>query len=81
MTRASLGHTGRALEAGRGTVVAYVLVTLGAALRVAGPLIGGAAEMPLVGISGIAWAAGYLVFAACYAPILLAPRAPGPARC
>jgi uncharacterized protein involved in response to NO len=81
MTRASLGHTGRPLEAGLGTVIAYVLVTIGAVLRVAGPLIGGAAEMPLVGISGVVWAAGYLVFAACYAPILLTPRAPGPARC
>jgi uncharacterized protein involved in response to NO len=81
MTRASLGHTGRALEAGRGTVVAYLLVTLGAVLRVAAPLLGGAAEQPLIGVSGATWAAGYLVFAACYAPILLMPRAPGPAGC
>ena len=81
MTRASLGHTGRVLEAGRGTVVAYLLVTAGAILRVAGPLIGGTFEFPLVGIAGVTWAAGYLVFAACYAPILLRPRAPGPARC
>ena len=72
---------GRALEAGRGTLVAYLLVTAGAALRVAGPLIGGALEWHLVGVAGVTWAAGYLVFVASYAPILLRPRAPGPARC
>jgi uncharacterized protein involved in response to NO len=81
MTRASLGHTGRVLQASRGTVVAYLLLTAGAVLRVAGPLVGGGLERELVGVSGLVWAAGWLAFVACYAPILLRPRAPGPARC
>jgi len=37
MTRATLGHTGRLRHAGPMTIVIYVLVTLGAVLRVFGP--------------------------------------------
>jgi uncharacterized protein involved in response to NO len=73
MTRVSLGHTGRRLQALRGAVIAYVLVTVGAIGRV------GAAWFPELGIrglilSGILWAAAYAVFFATYARILLSPR-------
>ncbi len=37
MTRATLGHTGRELKANAPTIFLYLLVTLGAALRVAAP--------------------------------------------
>ena len=37
MTRATLGHTGRELKANAATILLYLLVTLGAALRVAAP--------------------------------------------
>jgi uncharacterized protein involved in response to NO len=73
MTRVSLGHTGRRLQALRGAVIAYVLVTVGAIGRV------GAAWFPELGVrglilSGVFWAAAYAVFFATYARILLSPR-------
>jgi uncharacterized protein involved in response to NO len=74
MSRASLGHTGRALAADRVTVTAYLLVTLGAALRVAASFPGG---VVLVEPAALSWSAGFLVFAARYAPILLRPRPDG----
>ncbi len=38
LTRASLGHTGRPLVAGRGTTTIYVFATLAAILRLLAPL-------------------------------------------
>lgn len=74
MTRASLGHTGRPLTAGRATVAIYALVFIGAALRVLLP------ATPIdyslgVSIAGIVWASGFLLFAAVYGPWLSARRA------
>ena len=69
MTRASLGHTGRPLAAGPATVLVYALVTLAAILRITAPLAG--AQTALVtSLSGLAWTAAFLLFAARYAPIL-----------
>lgn len=74
MSRAALGHTGRALVAGKGAVAAYALVTIGAVGRVASAALG----LPsLIIPSGVAWAAGFLLFAAAYAPILLRARPDG----
>src|SRR3546814_16243067 len=39
MTRATRGHTGRPLQADRATVLIYILVHLGALLRVIAPLL------------------------------------------
>lgn len=73
MTRASLGHTGRALHANAATVGLYALVTLGAALRVLTGL--GLIEYRRgIELSGGAWAAAFALFAVAYAPVLL--RAP-----
>ena len=74
MTRASLGHTGRPLVADRGTRAIYVLVTLGALLRVAAPgLPTDYAET--VGLAGAIWAGAFLLFALKYGPYLLSRRA------
>jgi len=69
MTRASLGHTGRGLAAGPGTVSIYVLVTLAAFLRVAAPL----SPWPLsvTSIAGLAWTAAFTLFALLYGPLLI----------
>ncbi|MBI3708592.1 MAG: NnrS family protein [Proteobacteria bacterium] len=75
MSRASLGHTGRPLVAGRLTVVAYALVTLGAALRTLSPIL--APDLPLLGLAGLTWSGGFAVFVAVYWPILLRPRPDG----
>jgi len=73
MTRASLGHTGRELKANAATAVVYLLVTVGAVLRVA-------ASLELVDftfgieVAGLAWAGALLLFLIAYAPVLWRPR-------
>lgn len=74
MTRASLGHTGRAIVADRSVVAIYVLVTAGAVLRVAAPFSDDLYEI-LLGLGGAAWALAFLVFAVRYAPVLFGRRA------
>ena len=69
MTRASLGHTGRIKQAGILTIIIFLLVNLGAFLRVAG------SNLNLSHGSGFIWAAGcwsgaYVLFAFAYAHIL-----------
>jgi uncharacterized protein involved in response to NO len=72
MTRASLGHTGRPRHAGPLTVLIYMLVTLGALLRVVGPTTGLPTNLVL-GLAAVAWSAAYLLFAVVYGPFLLRP--------
>ena len=73
MTRATLGHTGRELRADGATTVIYLLVTLGAVLRVASPL--GLVDYRLgMEVAALCWMAGFLLFIARYGPILVAPR-------
>jgi uncharacterized protein involved in response to NO len=74
MTRVARGHTGRALHAGPYTVTIYVLVNVGAILRVAAGF-GGSSFLLLINLSATAWVAGFLVFALRYGPWLTAPRA------
>ena len=69
MTRASLGHGGRPLAAGRGTAAIYALVTLAAVLRVAAPL--SAYPLHLTSLAGLAWSAAFGLFALLYGPLLL----------
>lgn len=77
MTRATLGHTGRELRAGGGTVAIYLLVTAGALLRVAAPfeLVDYTQGMRW---SALAWGAAFAGFMAVYGPILFRPRAGEP---
>jgi uncharacterized protein involved in response to NO len=72
MTRATLGHSGRPLTAGPGTVLIYACLRLGALLRVAAP-ISSASEL-LVLISGALWGAAFLLVASIYGPLLQSPR-------
>jgi uncharacterized protein involved in response to NO len=73
MTRATLGHTGRALVASRPTILLYSLVTIGAVLRVAAPL--GMVEYTTgMETAGVAWAGAFILFLAFYGPILFRPR-------
>ena len=72
MTRAVLGHTGRQLAANLPTVFIYVLITLGAALRVATPfgIFNYSVGMEL---AAVAWAGAFVLFLAAYGPILFRP--------
>jgi uncharacterized protein involved in response to NO len=72
MTRASLGHTGRPRHAGPPTVFIYLLVTLGALMRVVGPTAGLPTNLVL-GLASGCWSGAYLLFALVYGPFLLRP--------
>jgi uncharacterized protein involved in response to NO len=75
MTRVALGHTGRQLVVARPISVAYVLVILGAALRVAGPTLVPSLFVPLLLAAALLWGGAFLIFLVVYWPILSAPRA------
>lgn len=70
MTRATLGHTGRALRADMATVAIYCLVTLGAATRVAAPLLP-FDYMRAIVLAGGLWGGAFLLFVLAYGPKLL----------
>ncbi|MBX9633723.1 MAG: NnrS family protein, partial [Magnetospirillum sp.] len=72
MTRASLGHTGRPKQADRLTIVIYMLVSLGALLRVFGPMTGLQPNLVL-GAAAAFWSGAYLLFAALYGFYLIRP--------
>ena len=73
MTRASLGHTGRAIVADRFVVAMYAMVSAGAGLRVAAPFAGDLYVHALA-CGGALWAIAFLLFAIRYAPILWGRR-------
>jgi len=73
MTRASLGHTGGPLTADRATQAVYLLVNLGAALRVASPFLPQHYAALLV-VSGLCWGGAFVLFVAGYGPLLLRAR-------
>ena len=69
MTRASLGHTGRRLEASLSTQAIYAAVVISAVVRVCAALHP-AWSMTLLPIAAFAWAAAFLGFAAAFGPVL-----------
>jgi uncharacterized protein involved in response to NO len=73
MTRATLGHTGRELRADATTQVIYLLVTVGAALRVAASF--GLLDYRMgMEVAGVCWLGSFVLFIFNYGPILLAPK-------
>ncbi len=77
MSRAALGHTGRAIVVSRPTVAAYVLVSIAAAARTLLPMLPDGAWTPALHSAGALWTLGFLLFLWVYAPILTGPRADG----
>lgn len=73
MTRASLGHTGRALKATSGTVVLYAAATLAALTRIAAALLPEHA-LALLEVSAALWCLAFAGFAVLYGPMLFAKR-------
>ena len=73
MSRATLGHTGRRLEASAATHLIYASVIVAALARVCAAL-----EVDhtgaLLSVAGIAWAAAFLGFAAAYSVAFWSPR-------
>ncbi|WP_363352101.1 NnrS family protein [Methylocystis echinoides] len=76
MTRATRGHTGRALVADRGTVAIYVAITLAAILRIAAPFTGDYYFVALAVAAGM-WSLAYGLFALLYFGMLTGPRLQG----
>jgi len=78
MARVSLGHTGREIQATPLVVLAFVLVTLAALVRVFGPLFMAvyphAAYQNLIDFAAVLWALGFLLFIVAYYPILTRVR-------
>ena len=69
MTRASLGHTGRIKHAGPLTVLIYLLVNLGAMLRVFGPSLTLSGDV-ILGVAAGCWSGAYILFVIGYGHIL-----------
>lgn len=71
MTRATLGHTGERLHAGKATVAIYLAIVGATALRFAASFV----SLPiLLEISGVLWCGAFFGFAAIYGPLLLRER-------
>jgi len=73
MSRASLGHTGRALVATPATQLCYALVVIGTVARVCSALDHGPAA--LLHVAGLSWSLAFLVFATAYWRVLTGARA------
>jgi uncharacterized protein involved in response to NO len=73
MTRATLGHSGRALTVGPGTATIYALVGAAALMRVLAPLTAIDAAL-LFGLSGLAWIGAFALFVVLYGPLLVGRR-------
>lgn len=72
MTRASLGHTGRATVASHATQAIYVLVIAAAIFRLVAAF--GIAYMPMLQLSAAAWGLAFGGFAFYYGRMLVRPR-------
>ena len=70
MTRATLGHTGRALTAGKVTVAIYLCVFAAALMRFLIPF-----HLGLSILSGVFWLLAFGGFVVVYGPMLLRPKA------
>jgi uncharacterized protein involved in response to NO len=73
MTRATRGHTGRAIEAPLTTSAIYVAIVLAAVLRIVAPAFP-AAYLPLIHTSALCWLLAFGGFVLVYGPMLLGPR-------
>jgi uncharacterized protein involved in response to NO len=72
MTRATLGHTGRVLRADVATMVIYALVSVAAVLRIVAAWVS-EGQLDLLEVAVAAWVGAFVLFAAEYGPMILAP--------
>lgn len=73
MVRATRGHTGRDLVAGRGGVAIFAAILLAAVTRIVAAV--GFPEMTLIHLSGTLWSAAFLGFALLHGKALVTRRA------
>lgn len=72
MVRATLGHTGRALRAGKAGCFVFAAILIAAVVRIAAAL-GVPGDWP-IHFAACAWAAAFLGFAVLYGPMIMRPR-------
>ncbi|MBT3982217.1 MAG: NnrS family protein [Bacteriovoracaceae bacterium] len=77
MSRVSLGHTGRVIEADKTVVLAYFCVIFGALLRVVTPLFFPDSYIESLYFSSSIWALGFLIFIIRFWGVLTGPRPDG----
>jgi len=77
MTRTSRGHTGRPLRASAMETASYVLVHVGAAVRVFLPLAVPEMQLGAIVASGVLWSAAFALFTVAFWPILTRARLDG----
>ena len=76
MTRATLGHTGRAIVSAPSTTLIYAAVLIAAVARLAAPIVPAIYYDALI-VSALGWIIAFGGFVAVYGPMLLRPRARG----
>ncbi|MFB1489195.1 MULTISPECIES: NnrS family protein [unclassified Thiocapsa] len=77
MARVSVGHTGRAMQATRMTILAFVLINCSAALRGLAPLIDPSGYHAWLMSSGLCWILAFGLFLWVHAPMLVTSRPDG----
>jgi len=75
MSRASLGHTGRALSASPALQAVYAVAAIAALARICA-VVEPQLSIPLLHVAAFGWAGAFLGFAALYAPLLCRPKRP-----
>jgi uncharacterized protein involved in response to NO len=77
MTRTTLGHTGRRLQAGRQEVVMYLLIQAGALTRLLAALNAGGLYVIWLDMASLFWTAAFVLFIAVYGRYLATARTDG----
>ncbi|MCB1306895.1 MAG: NnrS family protein [Leptospiraceae bacterium] len=77
ITRVSLGHTARPIQADSAILAGYVLINVAVILRVLAPMISMQNYNLLVGISGVVWSIAFVLFLWRYSGKLISPRLDG----
>jgi len=75
MTRAALGHSGRALKVRPAIAFAYLLIPAAMAVRVVGPSILPGLYNETILLSGALWLGAFAIYLAVYWPVLTGPDA------
>ena len=74
MTRAGLGHTGRALKVAPAITFAYLLLSAAVIVRVGGPMWLDEFRQAAMVTAGAGWCVAFALFTQVYWPILTGPR-------
>lgn len=77
MARVALGHTGRMMQSARLTNLGFVLLNLGALVRIFPPLLLPDHYTLWVVLSGLLWIGAFAAFVWVYAPVLVRARVDG----